>query len=77
LHNGVSFCEKCTRIIVSTKENELLSFYRIMISNLYANENQFKSALKITQEDYDIIKSCADDGLNMDEFIKYIRSKTA
>lgn len=77
LYNGVSFCEKCSRIIVSTKENELLSFYRVMISNLYHNENQFKSALQIDPEDYEFIKSCADDGLSMDEFTKYLKSKIA
>jgi uncharacterized Zn finger protein (UPF0148 family) len=77
LNNGVSFCEKCSRTIVSTKENELLSSYRILTSKVFNNENQLKSALKIDPDDFEFIKSCADEGLSMDEFTKYLKSKIA
>jgi hypothetical protein len=75
LNNGVSFCSFCVRVIVSSKENELLSAYRVLISDSYRNENQFKSALKIDSQDYEFIKSCEENGLSIDEFTKYIRSK--
>ena len=77
INNGVSFCANCTRTIVSTKQNELLSSYRILISRVYSNEDQLKAALKINAEDYAFIKSYADDGLSIDEFTKYLKTKIA
>lgn len=74
LINGVSFCEKCERTILSSKENELLSAYRVLKNKLYTNMNQMKFILRINNEDFEFLQSCYEEGYSYDDFIKKVKA---
>ena len=75
LVNGVSFCDKCERTILSTKENELLSAYRVLKNKLYTNLNQMKFLMRISNKDFEFLSHCHEEGYSMDEFIKKLKKE--
>ncbi len=75
LVDGVSFCSNCERVIVSTKENELISAYRVLKNRVYTNYNQLKSDLKLANEAFDLICYCFEEGYSVEEFEKELKNK--
>lgn len=62
---------------MSSRENELLSAYRVLKNKLYTNLNQMKFIMRISSEDFEFLHSCYEEGYSLDEFIKKIRSQTS
>lgn len=71
LIDGVTFCENCSRIIVSNKLDELLAAYKLIKKGKYSNYNQMKFHLQLNKKDFDYIIDCYEtELLTIDEFIK-------
>jgi len=69
LRNGVIFCQKCSRIITSDKENELISAYKFIKKSNQVNWNQLKFYLKLEEDDLNFLKKCVEEEeLNPQEF---------
>ena len=75
LINGVTFCEKCSRILTSNKPEELLSAYKLIKRGTYKNYDQLKFHLQLSKDDLDFIVDCYEkDELSAEEF--YIKAKS-
>jgi len=75
LIDGVTFCQKCSRIINSTKQNELVSAYRLLVKNQYSNMTQFKTHLRLSKNDFDLLIDCFEnEDLSVEEFEKKIKA---
>lgn len=71
LYRGISFCDKCERMVESNRKNKLLSGFRICLKNTGKNiEN--KVWFKNSKEDFDIISKYLDECYSCEEFQKEI-----
>jgi hypothetical protein len=72
LMDGVIFCQKCNRCILSSRENELLSAFRFMKKNPHYNHLQLKHLLKMSNNDMEFLEEQLDENLSVEEFQKKI-----
>jgi hypothetical protein len=72
LYRGISFCDKCERMVESNRKNKLLSGFRICLKNTGKNIEKIKFDLKIQKEDFDIISKYLDECYSFEEFQKEI-----
>lgn len=71
LINGVTFCEKCSRILTSNKLDELLSAFKLLKKGKYKNYDQLKFDLQLSTEDFNFVVNCFElDEMTLDEFTK-------
>jgi hypothetical protein len=76
LIEGVIFCSKCNRCILSSRENELLSAFRFMKKNPYYNHSQFKHFTNISNEDLEFVENNLDENLSVEEFQRKVKGCT-
>lgn len=71
LRDGVASCNHCGRIFDSNLTNLILSACWLLRKNKYANIEQLKNDMKISEEDTLLIDSLTE--LNHDELLKYLK----
>lgn len=74
LIDGIIFCPKCSRMIESSRQNHLLSAYRQLLKNKFANQKQLRFTLQINEADFQFIMDAFDEDLSVQEFEKKIKS---
>jgi Zn-finger protein len=71
LINGVTFCDNCSRIIISNKLEELLSAYKLLKKGKYNNYDQMRFHLQLNKDDFNFVLDCFEkDELTVEEFVK-------
>lgn len=74
LKDGVIFCPKCSRVIYSNKENELISAFRFLKKKPTHNWNQLKFQLGLDESDVELLRfSLEEQEYSVHEFEKYIK----
>ncbi len=75
LVDGAIFCPKCSRIILSSKENEYLAAYRIIKQKRYTNQDQLKQHLRISKKELDdLIEIYENQNYSAEEFEKKLKA---
>lgn len=75
LVDGVIFCPKCNRVITSTKENEYLAAYRVIVKSRSTNYNQLRQHLKISPKDMEkLLHVYEENNYSVEEFEKKLKT---
>jgi hypothetical protein len=75
LVNGVSFCNHCNKIIISSEENELVSAYRLLKKRIYVNDQQVKHDLRLDIDKINFLFNCLDEEYSIEEFEKIVKKQ--
>ena len=74
LKNGVIFCQKCSRIVTSDKQSEIISAYKFIKKQTVINWNKVKFYLQLNDADIDLLRKCyEEEELSPQEFENYIK----
>jgi uncharacterized Zn finger protein (UPF0148 family) len=74
LSNGVIFCPKCSRTIVSDKETELISAFKFIKKSHIKNWQKIKYDLQLDDADIEFLKNCIEENdINNQEFEKLVK----
>jgi hypothetical protein len=71
LIDGVTFCEACSKIIISNKTEELISAYKLIYKEKYKNYDQLKFHLQLSRDDMDyLLNAYEKEFYSIEEFAK-------
>jgi len=74
LVNGVSFCNHCTKMIISSEQNELVSAYRLLKKRIYINEQQVRYDLRLDSNKIKFLFECFYEEYSVEEFEKIVKN---
>jgi len=72
LLDGIKWCDKCERMILSNRKNLLLSAFRILKKNHGKNMEKIRYDLKLSDEDFQIVSYGIEECFCFEDFSKYL-----